>query len=162
MFQRTSPRVSSLVADKIIRVCTQLRLAETEVQETWVSLSNSYHGEGAKNYTLDLEVLTEQVGQAGAGQATLHNARPGGAVQGGEVRVGGQGGGCLITPEQSIKPFSIPAKLRITTPINNGLITKVVCNLGWLWEHLHQKMFHVGGVDRLEPLIRTPEITLWF
>lgn len=74
--------MSSLVADKII----QLRFAETEVQETWVSLSNSHHGEGAKNYTLDLEVLLEQVGQAGVGLATLHNARPGGAGQGGEVR----------------------------------------------------------------------------
>lgn len=160
MFQRTSPRVSSLVADKIIRGCTQLRLAETEVQETWVSLSNSHHDKGAKNYTLDLEVLPEQVGQAGAGQATLHNARPGGAVQGGEVR--GARERYLIISEQSIKPSSIPAKLRITTPINNCLITKVIYNLGWLWEHLHRKMFHVGQVDRLEPLIRTPEISLWF
>lgn len=84
-------------------------------------------GREQKNYTLDLKVLPEQVGQAGASQATLHNARPGGAVQGGEV----QGpGGCLITPEQSIKPFSIPAKLRITTSINNCLITKVSCNMG--------------------------------
>lgn len=87
--------MSSLVADKIIRGCAQPRLAETEIQETWVSFTIPITGRKQKNYTLDLEVLPEQVGQAGAGQATLHNARPGVGWGGGSTGrgdVGGEGG----------------------------------------------------------------------
>lgn len=115
MFQRPrSPHVSSLVAEKIICGCAQLRLAKTEVKETRVSLSNCHNGEGANNYILGLEVLPEQVSLAGAGQATLRNARQG------EKR--------LTAPEQNVKPFSTPEKLRSRTSLYNWLITKAIGN----------------------------------
>lgn len=60
-------------------------MAETKVKDIEASLSNYHSRAEAKNYTLGVEILSEQVNLPAAGQATLNKA---GYVLGGVVEEG--------------------------------------------------------------------------
>lgn len=121
------PHVASSVADKIIHCWALLRLVETKVKDTQVSLSNYHYGEGTKKLHPGLR------GLARAGWPAW--SQPGNSV------MSGHGDWGKRMPDSS-RAESLTSPFHPTfSPVQQSwglrllLITKVIGNLGWVLEH---------------------------
>lgn len=118
-----SLHVASSVTDKIIHCWAQLRLAETEVKDTQVSLSNCHNGEGAEKVT---------PGAQRSCQSRLACLEP--ARQLYDARLGVGVGANYSRAECLASLFHpTPSPVQQSWGLWLLLVTKVIGNLGWVW-----------------------------